>query len=94
MIIGLANANLHSVPENQDFLNLKNKLQEYLLKSEDERIVKFVRMSFHDLLNFDPDTHTGGPHGCLLKKPIQDFDENNGLSEEVNIKKDLFFRSF
>ena len=77
-------ANAQTPLQNQDFLNLRNKLQDYLLKSEDERIVKFVRMSFHDLLNFDPNSHTGGPHGCLLKKPIQDFSENNGLSEEVN----------
>jgi hypothetical protein len=41
-------------------------------------------MSFHDLLNFNPSTHTGGPHGCLLKTPISNFSENNGLSQEVN----------
>lgn len=71
-------------PQNEDFVNLKSKLQEYILQSEDERIVKFVRMSFHDLLNFNPATHTGGPHGCLLKTPISNFSENNGLSQEVN----------
>lgn len=83
-----------TIPQNQDYINLKIKLQEYLLKEKDERIVKFVRMSFHDLINFDPKKNVGGPHGCLLKKPIKDFSENNGLSEEVSKLNDFVKLNF
>ena len=72
-----------SNPSNTDFLELKQSLKEYILTDPTEKIVKFVRMSFHDLINYNPDTHTGGPHGCIAMKPIIDFSENNGLSEQV-----------
>lgn len=79
-LVSLANAQ----PSNVDFMNLKTKLEDYIKVDSQEKIVKFVRMSFHDLLNYDPIKHQGGPHGCLIKKPIIDFDENKGLSKQVN----------
>lgn len=72
-----------SNPSNNNFLELKKSLKDYILTDPTEKIVKFVRMSFHDLVNYNPDTHTGGPHGCIAMKPIIDFSENNGLSEQV-----------
>ena len=68
---------------NEDFLQLQSRLKLFMLDNPQEKIVKYVRMSFHDLLNFDPSTNQGGPHGCIAKQPIINFDENKGLSEQV-----------
>ncbi|KAI8893246.1 heme peroxidase [Globomyces pollinis-pini] len=72
---------------NDDFLNLKSALRTYVA-SDVEKIPPLVRMSFHDLVNFDPFKNEGGPHGCLAEKPISEFKENAGVSDSVmDLKK-------
>jgi catalase (peroxidase I) len=82
-ILGFITPLTLSNPSNNDFLELKQSLKNYILTDQTEKIAKIVRMSFHDLINYNPVTHTGGPHGCIAMKPIIDFRENNGLSEQV-----------
>jgi catalase (peroxidase I) len=82
---------------NDDFIKLKSSLKSFIEEdpeNKSEKIVKFVRMSFHDLLNYDPATHQGGAHGCLAEKYILDFDENKGLSEQVYGLRDFVSKTF
>ena len=82
---------------NDDFLKLKYSLKSFIeddIQNKTEKIVKFVRMSFHDLLNYDPVTNQGGPHGCLAETSILNFDENKGLSEQVSSLRDFVTKTF
>ena len=46
----------------------------------------FIRASFHDLLNFNRATGSGGAHGCLVDSAIiAGFTENNGLSRTADL---------
>lgn len=82
---------------NDDFLKLKSSLKSFIeddAQNKTEKIVKFVRMSFHDLLNYDPASNQGGPHGCLAETSILNFDENKGLSDQVSSLRDFVTKTF
>ena len=70
-------------PTHDDFLKLQNSLRKYIATDPPGTVPVLVRMSFHDLLDFDPATNQGGPKGCLIEKPVSDFDENKGLNTDV-----------
>lgn len=42
-----------------------------------------MRISFHDLFNFDPATGQGSPKGCLVKDPVVGMAENLGVTEDA-----------
>jgi hypothetical protein len=68
---------------NQDFVELKNALKEYIMETPERRAPLLVRLSFHDLAALTNDNGMG-PNGCILAKEIQDIPENAGLSAEIN----------
>lgn len=44
---------------NADYIELKKVLQKYIAKDPGRHITHFVRMSFHDLMNFNPSEGQG-----------------------------------
>eukprot|EP00834_Sanchytrium_tribonematis_P006283 NODE_447_length_7292_cov_0.701932.p4 type:complete len:332 gc:universal NODE_447_length_7292_cov_0.701932:2305-1310(-) len=69
---------------NDDYTQLRDSLKKYIATDTSELVPPLVRMSFHDLINYDPSTNEGGPHGCLMEKSVLNFTENAGLDEDVN----------
>lgn len=67
-----------------DFYPLLFGLRE-LISSNKSLIPHFVRLTFHDIQDFNPASpaQTGG-QGCIAKQPILSFSENRGLPETVN----------
>jgi catalase (peroxidase I) len=65
---------------------VKERLTAFLNSVPQLAIRTFVRMSFHDLGNFDP-SHPAiqtGPHGCLRDSRILGFNENGNLGRGVS----------
>jgi hypothetical protein len=67
------------IPTLQDFQKLYTALSTKFVNSRN--VPKLVRMSFHDLLNFDRSTGSTGAQGCVLdSRVVASFGQNNGLS--------------
>ncbi|KAI8906910.1 heme peroxidase [Gorgonomyces haynaldii] len=67
----------------QDFVSLRSELELYIAENPVEVAPPLVRMSFHDLFNFDPNTNQGGPRGCLAVDPILTDVENAGVGNDT-----------
>ena len=80
-------------PSQQNFVQLKNVLEQYI-QEDLVRIPKLVRLSFHDLANYDPLKGLGGPHGCLASQPVLGFVQNKGLHLTVSDLQTLLSREF
>ena len=61
-----------------DFKGLQTALANKFVTKEN--IPQLVRMSFHDLLNFDKATGSAGAQGCLFDQRVASFSENRGLN--------------
>ena len=73
-------------PTLTDFQNLYTALSNKFVNPQN--IPKYVRMSFHDLLNFDSSTGSTGARGCILDDHrVANFAENNGLGDFANSLK-------
>ena len=70
-----------ATPTNSDFLNLKSSLKSFISTNSEVNIRLLARMSFHDMIDFQPGTNQGT--GCLIKQSVLNFSENQGLSNEV-----------
>jgi catalase (peroxidase I) len=68
---------------NQDFMMLKGSLLLFIAENPTEIVPPLVRISFHDLFNFDPATGQGSPKGCLLAEPVVKMEENVGVTEDA-----------
>ena len=80
-------------PALKDFQNLYTALSTKFITRQN--IPKYVRMSFHDLLNFDSSTGSTGARGCILDdKRIAKFKENNGLGDFANSLKSFVKKEF
>ena len=67
-------------PSKKDYQKLYNALSDDFISAGN--IPKFVRMSFHDLLNFDKSAGSMGAQGCILDdEGIKEFKENRGLKD-------------
>ena len=64
-------------PSMNDYQALQVALGEFVTP---ETIPKLVRMSFHDLINFDKTTGKGAAQGCIFDQRVAAFNENNGLN--------------
>ena len=63
---------------NQDFVDLKASLKQFILQDGERNIPIIVRMSFHDIIGGGL-----GPHGCLKLDAILNAEGNAGLSDKV-----------
>ena len=80
-------------PSVKDFQNLYNSLWTKFITRQN--IPKYVRMSFHDLLNFDSSIGSTGARGCILDdKRIANFRENNGLGGFAKSLKSFVQKEF
>jgi hypothetical protein len=67
-------------PSKKDYQKLYDALSDDFISAGN--IPKFVRMSFHDLLNFDKSAGSMGAQGCILDdERIKNFKENRGLQD-------------
>ena len=64
-------------PTADDYEKLQVALGEFVTPAT---IPKLVRMSFHDLINFDKGTGKGAAQGCIFDQRVAAFNENNGLN--------------
>lgn len=86
---------LVSSQTSQDFLNLRESLLRYIAENPVEIAPPLVRISFHDMFNFDPATQKGSPRGmsdseiidkiigCLLENPVINATENKGITDDT-----------
>jgi hypothetical protein len=65
-------------PTSSHFGQLQNTLKTSFVTPQNIPIL--VRMSFHDLLNFNRATGSGGAQGCLFDARVAAFKENGGLN--------------
>jgi hypothetical protein len=66
-------------PSATDFQNLYTALSTKFINTQN--IPKYVRMSFHDVLNYNGAGSTGA-QGCIIDdQRVANFAENNGLGE-------------
>lgn len=68
---------------NQDFVNLKNALKQYVMQDPDRKVRKLVRLSFHDLATINSPGAVGST-GCIQNQAIQSLPGNEGLSDEIS----------
>lgn len=68
-------------PGNIEFLELRDTLLQFIAEDPKEHAPPLIRISFHDLFNWDPATGDGGPKGCILVAPVAEMEENKGVSE-------------
>jgi hypothetical protein len=61
-----------------DYTPLYETVREYVRNNQDQ-IPPLVRLSFHDLMNYDPSTQIGGPNGCIREEPQRSMEQNNHL---------------
>ena len=60
-----------------------------------QNIPKYVRMSFHDLLNFNSATGSTGARGCIIDdQRVANFAENNGLGDFAKLLKSFVQKEF
>ena len=78
-------------PTLQDFQNLYSALATKFIT--ERNIPKYVRMAFHDVINFDSETGTTGAQGCVIdSRTVASYGQNSGLAQHgVNLK--FFARS-
>ncbi len=80
-------------PALKDFQNLYTALSTKFVTRQN--IPKYVRMSFHDLLNFDSSTGSTGARGCILDdQRVAKFKENNGLGDFAKSLKSFVQKEF
>jgi len=77
----------------KDYKELYEALSEEFISAGN--IPKYVRMSFHDLLNFDKSTGSMGAQGCILDdERIAKFKENRGLIDYAKELKQFVEKRF
>ena len=81
-----------SPPTLQNFQSLQTALKNRFLTANNIPIL--VRMSFHDLLNFDKATGSAGAQGCLFDQRVAAFKENGGLNGTAQALKAFVEKSF
>ena len=74
-----------TTPSAADYTNLESALKTSFLSPQN--IPKLVRMSFHDLINFDKATGSAGAQGCLFDQRVASFPQNNGLNATAQALK-------
>lgn len=65
-------------PTEQDFRYLKTRLDTDFVS--DANLPKLVRMSFHDLMNYNKTTQKGAAQGCIFDQRVLAFQGNGGLN--------------
>ena len=69
-------------PEMSDYYMLYDVLRTES-KSNSDAVPHWTRSSFHDLVNFDPTTGQGGPHGCMKDDPVRSMAQNAQLDTTI-----------
>jgi hypothetical protein len=81
------------IPVEAHFQMLYDAIEHRILNRHDvDLIPKYVRASFHDLMNFDGNSH--GAEGCILVEPARSFIENKDvvphLTSLIHEMEDIF----
>jgi hypothetical protein len=81
----VANESAKIRPTASHYVQLQNSLKTNFVTLQNTP--RLVRMSFHDLLNFNKATGSGGAQGCLFDARVAAFKENGGLNGTAQVLK-------
>ena len=79
------------VPYLKDYESLQDALDGFITQAS---VPKFVRMAFHDVMNFDKATGKGASQGCIFDARVVAFPQNAGLDEPAQALKRFVAEKF
>ena len=92
VVIAQSPAAKKTKPIAKDYLNLLTALRNKFVTPTNTPVL--VRMSFHDLINFNKATGSAGAQGCLFDQRVAAFPENGGLNGTAQALKAFVETSF